>query len=282
MGSTLHAYLTRVVKAVANVAPQLPRRHLVLVAGHRGSLASRRVLIVGRAPHGWHTSFNPQQLRRRADVLRVVDRALEEVDASSGCPMRWVADQFGVSKRGVFNTKSSSFWRLGRLVALDTCCVQRNFDLTWSSHLMWTNLYKVAPFAGRNPSTRLSSAIHDGSVAVFAEELRRWRPRVIVFATGWNWAEVFVTQLASTNSITVCRQRRYLQAHGRLSCGSQFVVVRHPERKPLARIMEAVRQGLKLGRSAESTDGADLCGWREAEVGSIPCCRRDNERPDDL
>lgn len=63
--------------------------------------------------------------------------------------MLWVKDGWGATDR--YNTKRSAFWRAVRGVVEGLGISDVEHD-TWSSHLVWSNLYKLSPADGGNPS----------------------------------------------------------------------------------------------------------------------------------
>ena len=62
----------------------------------------------------------------------------------------------------------------------------------WSSHLVWSNLYKLSPRDGGNPSGRLQNIQLDGCRALFNLEVETYRPGRLLLLTGWDWAEPFL------------------------------------------------------------------------------------------
>ena len=61
----------------------------------------------------------------------------------------------------------------------------------WPTHLVWSNLYKVSPY-GKNPGAPLQRAQRDGCQRLLNLEIGTFRPKRVLFLTGWDWAEELV------------------------------------------------------------------------------------------
>lgn len=92
-----------------------------------------------------------------------------------------------------YNTKRSAFWRCirGVVQGLGVADVE---DAGWSSHLVWSNLYKVSPAGGGNPKGVLRKVQFRGCAELLNSELRTYRPSRVLFATGFDWAEPFLKE----------------------------------------------------------------------------------------
>ena len=100
----------------------------------------------------------------------------------------------------------------------------------WPSRLVWSNLYKVAPAAGGNPSNALCNVQLAGCIDLFRVELATYAPQRLLLLTGLSWAEPFLHQLTPALSRTV--DCKHVEATGYLrhSGGeTQVVVAAHPQ-----------------------------------------------------
>jgi len=57
-------------------------------------------------------------------------------------------------------------------------------DVHWSSHLAWTNLYKVSPAAGGNPGAALQLAQRQSAIELLKLEVEQFAPRRVLAMTG--------------------------------------------------------------------------------------------------
>lgn len=96
----------------------------------------------------------------------------------------------------------------------------------WYEHIAWTNLYKVAPYAGGNPDDRLKAAQQEACEALLTEEIRHFQPTHILFATGRaGWYDPFSHALGHELRDT---GNRHAQAAGR-DGDCRIVVACRPE-----------------------------------------------------
>ncbi len=144
------------------------------------------LMIFGRAVNGWLDPITLDSIATPANRELVIEALLKEF-CDEKCPMSWI------EKPQKWNWKRSAFTRLMHQL---TVKLLPESDAPWHSRIIWSNLYKVAPYDGGNPSNRLCSAQEQACLRYFAKELEIWRPRRVVLVTGWNWAQPFVNQFA--------------------------------------------------------------------------------------
>ncbi len=133
-----------------------------------------KLMVIGRAVNGWVAGTRAAELTdsavRNKFALKVQERSATPPDGCS-CPMSWVTTQWGATD--CYNTKRSPFWRVIRRVVYGLSIASAN-DRDWSSHLVWSNLYKLSPEAGRNPSSGLMRAQLEGCKKLNALELETY------------------------------------------------------------------------------------------------------------
>ena len=54
----------------------------------------------------------------------------------------------------------------------------------WSSYVAWSNVCKIAPWKGGNPSDRLWDAQYNGMVTIIRKEIEFLSPRAVILVTG--------------------------------------------------------------------------------------------------
>lgn len=196
------------------------------------------LLIFGRAVNGW--GEDPQHLAALADENKAKtfsEVALKDACRENGeCPMLWVTELAGedLNDDGTsrYNTNRSAFWRvikatLGRLNIADTTGER------WPSSIVWSNLYKIAPVGGGNPSSRLCNAQLEDCTKLFSIEMDSFAPKRVIFATGLDWAEPFLVN----NGVTFSKGdgSNYVEAFGKIILRDgqvcRFVVAPHPQGK---------------------------------------------------
>jgi hypothetical protein len=239
------------LQILANIADAIGRNHHMLPPGKItgfmamvGQAYTRELMVVGRAVNGWRTECTPEALTTEANLQQFVQDVLYNVTEEASCPMRWVSTAWGSTTD--YNTRRSAFWRAIRRVvgALNIADIE---DAAWPSCLIWSNLYKIAPVAGGNPSATLCSLQLNGCVSLLEEEFQTYRPRRLLFLTGIGWADPFVKHL--TPSLTVMPDSRYVQAVGKMlessHDASTMVVAVHPQGKPEGSWVQEVVEALQ-------------------------------------
>ena len=199
----------------------------------KGKLYDGGLMVVGRAVNGWKKRISFKNIaseeKRRYFAKVVAD------DAQGGeCPMHWVLDDWG-STEG-YNTKRSAFWRVIKQVAInDEVCAGASED-DWASHLVWSNLYKVAPSEGGNPTGKQMEAQREGCKKLLRREIEDFAPSRLLFLTGLEWAEPFLQAAVASGGGDVTHAKgTHVVATGRLgsrkgrSCAT--VVANHPQGK---------------------------------------------------
>jgi hypothetical protein len=225
------------LQILASIADTIGRSHHMLPSGEItgfmamvGQTYQRDLMVVGRAVNGWRAECTPEALTIQANLQQFVQDVLDNVTDQASCPMRWVSTAWGNTQ--YYNTRRSAFWRAIRRVvgALNIADIE---DAAWPSYLIWSNLYKIAPAAGGNPSAMLCSLQLNGCISLLEEEFQTYRPKRLLFLTGIGWAGPFVKRLAP--SLTVVPDFRYVQAVGKTlennHDASTIVVAVHPQGK---------------------------------------------------
>ena len=228
MATTLEAdlFAERILEPVGREASdgmQLP--HLTgFLAMEGNKYSAGGLMVVGRAVNGWTHDVSPAGLTDNS----VLNRFKSAIYTSVNCPMTWVTNQWGATD--CYNSRKSAFWRVIREVTLQLCIAEHSGN-DWSSHLVWSNLYKLSPRDGGNPSGTLQNIQLDGCRALFDLEIETYRPGRLLLLTGWDWAEPFLAKLRRVDQPGgefVERTGQWLFCDGRQS---RVVVSCHPQGK---------------------------------------------------
>lgn len=163
----------------AAVGDMVGLSHFTAMAGTLYRSQETRLMVIGRATNGW----------KQLDTSSAAAFS-REAEAAFGSPgFSWVSGDGGDlrSARDVlYRLSRSPFWRVARrlLAALGEDASGR-----WVERIAWSNLYKIAPLGGGNPSNALCRAQIGPCRAILAEEIRRFEPTHIFMPVGWNWFE---------------------------------------------------------------------------------------------
>ncbi len=170
---------------------------------------------------------------------RIVRSLPEAVAGDRKCPMTWVTESW--STGADYNTAGSAFWRVAKAVTEQLGIAPA--DSTWASHLAYTNLYRVSPHGGGNPSDPLCRVQEQSCIDSLGEDLDRLQPRRVLFLTGYDWARPFLERLGGWKSSDT--RIDGLEAAGRLERGGrsiQVVVAPHPQGKQEQKLTQGVAQ----------------------------------------
>lgn len=214
-----------------------PQRKLCLFIPRTGSSypGQRKLMIVGRAVNGWDHHLTAERVANADDRATFLERVLKYENGPNG-NMTWVEDHWPRPK-GKYSTSRSAFWRMNRKVAAHFGIEEPG----WSKHLAWTNLYKLAPAGGGNPSGELCRAQFAACKRLLRMEVERLKPSIVLALTGWGWIEPFLGELGAEVKAT---GGSLVAAAGTIG-DSRFVVAEHPQRKPEGEMVREVMRALK-------------------------------------
>ena len=228
-------FALEVLAAVGQKARCLPAAEVTGFMAMVGHHYDHSLMVVGRAVNGWTEGILPEHLALPAAAETYSQVVLTSVNGDAPCPpcpMTWVTNQWGNTNKG-YNTRRSAFWRVIRGVVdgLGIADVEQD---AWSSHLVWSNLYKIAPANGRNPSKTLSDIQLAGCRDLFNLELTTYTPLRLLLLTGTEWASPFPLDPDPTPQAVA--GFRYVEEVGtlRIAPGKQpirYVVAAHPRGK---------------------------------------------------
>ena len=138
---------------------------------------SEGILFYGRANNSWITSSN--------NVNELFAEESEDCIFALDNQMQWMED---VETESGYRPSSSALIRMIRNVATE-------YHEEWSSHVACSNIYKIAPWKGGNPSDSLCYTELDDCVKIMQAEISFLSPRVVVMLTGYNWAKDFLAPM---------------------------------------------------------------------------------------
>lgn len=143
------------------------------------------VLLVGRAPNGWGVTWGKSD-----DIDKKVSESKEyseTTDPGQNCPLDWLNDDWN-NKEKNYKLYRSAFWNVSYKF------IQRQFeknDSNWQNIIAWSNLMKISPAEGWNPTTPEWSWQLDTSVKLITKEIEELSPKYVLMLTGLDWSEDF-------------------------------------------------------------------------------------------
>ena len=217
----------------------------------KGAMYTGKLMVVGRAGNGgWDNGIALSDLAAPSKCEHYSRKVLEESDNDGACPMQWVADDWENPPK--YNPRKSAFWRVIRDVVRQLDIVEKDvFSCSWSSHLVWSNLYKVSPEGGGNPDDKLCEVQLKGCKTLLEHEIKTYKPVRLLFLTGWDWAEAFLDFLPE-GDIQPFDDKRFVKASGSLALvpdtRTRVVVAVHPQGKKENKWVEKVVEEFKKSR----------------------------------
>lgn len=173
-------------------------------------------LFVGKAVNGWITN--------ETDVTRLFDMANPERIFARDDQMEWVNNLFG-NKKG-YNTRKSAFWRLIKIVS------EERYPQKWYSNIAWTNLYKIAPWAGGNPNGKLQNTQRNYCFEILKKEIELLTPKFVIFLTsGWEWS--FINFLNRNKELEIIEEKSWGKYRTTITevDGVRYIISHHPQGK---------------------------------------------------
>lgn len=266
--SDIDQLLDEALEAVSRVSLRYPYK-LTAFSPVRGDLYKGDLMVVGRAVNGWGNGWLADEAKEPSKRRSIIDQVKSTAWAVDCCPMSWVRRDWdqryicegetcgesfiqktevcpkcgGNRIKRAYCTATSAFWRVIRAVTqkLAIANPDRDENLTWPSFLYWTDLYKISPEAGGNPTTALIAAQQNACERMLKEEIAQAVPKRILFLTGWDWARPFLACLGVQDApprqghVTFCGKLQLA-----LEQEALVVVAPHPQAKPEGEIVEEI------------------------------------------
>lgn len=176
------------------------------------------ILFVGRATNGWITDSQDVNVLFGNTEDRIFNRSDQ---------MTWVENNAGANGNS-YNTNRSAFWRVIRQVTQSFYPKEH-----WSSYVAWSNVCKVAPFAGGNPNDSLYYAQLDTCQKILEIEIEILSPRVVVFFTGNSWSRDFLKHLNHGQELNPVDEKSWCgyKCMVYLIDGVTYIQTEHPQGK---------------------------------------------------
>lgn len=193
-----------------------------------------KIMIVGRAVNGWEVDFE-DCTSHDAVVTSVLDQRNRMDDFAS----EYIVGEDG---KKYYYAKSPFLRMMRQLVGAFT-----GTEENWQRRLVWSNLFKVAPRNGGNPSWKM---IRD-DIPLYWELLRREilqnKPNAVVFVTDMNFFDPYPGSSKYASFRTLMNEvpgskSEYICAAGSFADDNSIkvIVCKRPERRPVAEIVKAI------------------------------------------
>jgi hypothetical protein len=141
----------------------------------------------------------------------------------------------------------SAFFRVAKKVGRKLDVVAEDAE-DWSSYLVWSNLFKVAPRDGGNPGLLMQRAQEPWCYSLLKKELDTYKPKRVLFMTGYDqWAEPFLDFLRF-KAKRLSRDKP-VEAFGKIplsnGASTDVVVTQHPQGKPEEELVDQIAKAFR-------------------------------------
>jgi hypothetical protein len=195
------------------------------------------LLVAGRALNGWDILFSIVNINRNF-IKRTIEYS-KEVDGK--CSLEWVMKNENVEDNENHREQisKSSFWQATRDIT--NGLFGNNDGMEWHNHIAWTNLYKIAPHEGGNPSNKEANAQWPHVKQLFEMEVQQFKPKYLLLMTDKSWSIDFIGTLAPYHD-RKGKKGAFVQQTGHY-LGVKTVVTTRPEGKVIEDFAEEVVRG---------------------------------------
>lgn len=179
------------------------------VVGDEYKNQQMKLLVIGRATNGW-----------KEPVKNAFEELLENVK---------------------YNIKRSAFWRMAIKVLLQKNDLEEDDISNNIQKLAWTNLYKLAPKNGGNPSNRSMENQYEDCVNELKKEFKSLKPHVAILFTGENWFNDFrdifsdCKEVGKNNVVLTCKFN---------DTNTKVIVCNHPQGKKETELLSEILKHL--------------------------------------
>lgn len=177
------------------------------MVGTKYKKSSPKIMLVGRCPNGWR-GFEDNET-----IDSFVSSAADQMVSEDG--FNWINKDNHISEYTItqdgkttteqYNINSSAFWRvtksvvykckpwleehkkLGVELTQDHIKGIDNNITCWFEHIVWTNIFPIAPLNGGNTSEKLKRITKNVCADLLLEQIKFYKPTHIIFITDWDY-----------------------------------------------------------------------------------------------
>lgn len=254
----LHNSYVELLQNVYGVCGRKAVKSLTLFPGLASRNAPKKLLVVGRAINGVRRNDRAiNGVRRNDEEWELKDLSCErevrsKVDKAMGKykkddnenPLDWVRRAWYPETRDNYNTRRSAFYRVVRSMVKELGIADVNGS-SWLSPIACSNLYKISPANGGNPSGVLLQSQIPACTEILKQEIELWQPERVLFLTGRKYAGRFLDELdfksVHVDDKFIGKEEMiggYLSGFDRIMKAPDVVVASHPQGKPEKKIIE--------------------------------------------
>jgi len=240
---TEYTILAKMISNIGHNHSKLPETALTAFLAMSGKKYDRKLMVVGRALNGWGNEWLPKDVLVEDKVKEIVERmvGLRKDNHDQIC---WVSTDWNGSPNNKYKVRTSAFWRVIKKI-VERLDLPNIIKPDWPSFLVWSNLYKISPGEGGNPSDKIKKLQCDYCRQLLALEVETYCPEKILFLTGYQWwAKPFMEGWTQDIQLTLKNEYKYIEAIGASvlpnSGRGKVVVAPHPQGKKETELVNEV------------------------------------------
>ena len=201
--------------------------------GNKYEESKLRLMVVGRAVNGWEVdTARCTTLKNTLDMILQQENRFEDVVK----PEVFYRDPKTKEIKS-YSYKKSRFWRLIQNI-LEEAGEREDFH----QRIVWSNLYKVAPYVTGNPAWSLIKPNMQTYIDCLIDEIRTYNPTHILFITGMDYLNPWVKEPQFGEHLGIGRKNQTNFENGQYETGifegRKIVVCGRPEGKSHQAISE--------------------------------------------
>jgi len=153
--------------------------------GHKYRESKKKILFVGKSVNSWISDT------KDVDILFSGDENGKNKIINRPDEISWIMKPN--SKRdNRITSRTSQFWRVIGLVSKSV--LEKNQVEKWYEYIAWSNLYKVSPYQGGNPTEKMKIKQRDICCKILDKEIEILQPQYIVFLTS-RWERFYLKHI---------------------------------------------------------------------------------------
>lgn len=206
------------------------------LVGNQFAAQRTKVMVVGRAVNGWEVDFEDT-----SSLAATVNSVLTQKNRMDDFAKDSIVDEHGEK---YYYAKSSFLRMMRQLVGAFT-----GSEENWQQRLAWSNLFKIAPRNGKNPSWLMIRKDIPLYCELIKEELKQNKPDVVVFVTDMDFFDPYPNHktyssfkglidgpgLNTSQSKYVCAAGNFINDQN-----IKVVVCKRPEFRPIAEMIKDI------------------------------------------
>ena len=197
---------------------------------------SVKVMVVGRAVNGWEVEFDDC-----SSIEAATDSVLTQKNRMDDFAADWILDEHG---KKYYYAKSPFLRMMRRLVGAFT-----GTEENWQQRLVWSNLFKIAPRNGGNPSWLMIRNDIPLYREIIKEEINQNKPNIVVFVTDMDFFDPYPNHKTFSTFLGLISEKDLSNISPEYICMAgdfvddheiKLVVCKRPERRPIAEMVNAI------------------------------------------